>query len=219
MRKTTTPLRILGGLLGLCALADTHAGELYASAGVPGLMLGYSLSVNDQFSLRADMSTLGRPSRVRNEQGIRYDSALKAQRLGLFGDWYPINDSGFRLVGGLTLNDYALDLDAAGAGRTIKVGAGQYTLTAADGLGVRVKFADTTPYLGLGWGHRTGDGWRFAFDLGAMIGRAQVSVLPRGQLATPAAQADVDRELAELRNGVGKVNALPQLSVSLGYAF
>jgi hypothetical protein len=42
----------------------------------------------------------------------------------------------------------------------------------------------------------------------------------RGQLATdPNAQADIDRELAEINNGIGKVSLLPQFSFSLGYSF
>lgn len=42
----------------------------------------------------------------------------------------------------------------------------------------------------------------------------------RGALASePDIQANLDKELAELRDGVGKVRAIPQLSVAIGYSF
>ena len=90
----------------------------------------------------------------------------------------------------------------------------------ADGLKVQIDFPRTTPYIGIGWGHQTGSGLRFSADIGASIGRATVTATPRGALATqPDIQANVDKELAELRDGAAKLRAVPQLSIGLGYSF
>mgnify|MGYP003616257088 CR=1 FL=1 len=59
-----------------------------------------------------------------------------------------------------------------------------------------------------------------AADIGALVGRAPVDATVRGALASePDIQANLDKELAELRDGVGKVRAIPQLSVAIGYSF
>ena len=59
-----------------------------------------------------------------------------------------------------------------------------------------------------------------AADIGALVGRAKVDATVRGALASePDIQANLDKELAELRDGVGKVRASPQLSVAIGYSF
>ena len=42
----------------------------------------------------------------------------------------------------------------------------------------------------------------------------------RGQLASaPDIQNNLEKELTELRDGVGQVRAIPQLSLGIGYSF
>ena len=196
----------------------SHAGEIYLQAGVPGVGLGYAQPLNSWLGVRGDFITLGTRDRNTTEEGIAYNGQLKTNRGGLYADLYPFAGS-FRITLGGTSNQYKLSLDASGAGSVVNVGGTNYTLGPADGLAVEVRFPSTTPYVGFGWGHQASSGLRFSFDLGASIGKARVTVTPRGQLAQPAAQADVDRETAELRDGVGKVKGIPQLSIAVGYSF
>lgn len=217
MSRSILPLLTLAATLS--ATGAAQAVEVYSAIGAPGLMLGVAQPMNPQFTLRADLASAGNRSRNSTEEGIAYQGKLKSGRFGVFGDWFPM-DSGFRVTAGLTSNDYKLDLDASGAGRTVKVGDGSYTLVAGDGLAVAMRFPSTTPYLGIGWGHRMGEsGWRFNADLGAMIGTASVTVTPRGALALPQAQADVAKETAQLRDQVKSVKAIPQISIGVSYAF
>lgn len=205
-------------LMGLSASGLSQAGEIYAPLGIPGWGVGYAHPVNGQLTLRGDYMTLGTRSGSQTEDGIEYDAQLKLNRAAIFADWFPWSGR-FRLTAGLAATNYKLEMDASGAGRTITVGDTPYTLTSADGLNVQVKFPSTMPYLGLGWGHQTGSGLRFSFDLGALIGKAKVSATGRGQLASSQAQADIDKELQELRDGVGKTSFIPQISLGLGYSF
>jgi hypothetical protein len=205
-------------LATLSAALPSQAGEVYLGLGAPGVTLGYAHPTAPTFAVRGEASTLGTRKDTRTEDGIRYDARLKTERFSVLGDWF-VGGAGFRFTGGLASQNYKLSLDGSGAGGTLTVGGTTYTTTSADGLLVEVKAPSFVPYLGLGWGHHDAKGWRFAFDLGAYIGKAKVSVTPRGQLAQPAAQADVDAEVAELRDGVGKVRVLPQLGVSVGFSF
>jgi hypothetical protein len=198
--------------------APVLAGEIYVQAGLPGYGLGYAHPLGSALTLRADYVTLGSRHKDTTQEGILYSGDLQAKRLAAFADWYPFAGV-FRLSAGYTSNKYKLTLDASGAGRTINVGGTNYTLGAGDGLLVEVKYPNSMPYLGLGWGHQQGSGLRFSLDLGAGIGKPTVTATGRGQLAAQVAQADIDRELVELRDGVGKIKVLPQLSFAIGYSF
>lgn len=205
--------------LGLACFGSAHATELYLGLGLPGVGLGLAQPVSPSFTLRADVFTLGSRDVTETESGIRYTGNYKLQRAALLADWFPFSGS-FRFTGGAAFNTYKIALDASGAGGTLTIGDRTYTTSAADGLNVEVKFPKTTPYLGIGWGHQTGSGFRFSADIGAAIGRATVTATARGQLAAqPDIQANIDKELVELRNGVGKIRVIPQLSIGLGYSF
>ena len=214
--------RRFAAVLALAAtglLPQAQAGEVYANVGLPGIGLGYAHPIDSRFTVRADFMTLGSRSKSTTEEGIRYDGRYKLQRLAVLGDWFPFGGS-FRLTGGLSSNQYKVTLDATGENGSLTIGDRTYTTTAADGLKVEVKFPSVTPYLGIGWGHQSGSGWRFGADIGALVGRAKVNATVRGALASePDIQANLDKELAELRDGVGKVRAIPQLSVAIGYSF
>lgn len=202
------------------ALGSTaaQAGEVYGSVGFPGLMLGYAQPLAPHFGVRADYATLGTRTKQQEEEGVLYDAKLNTSRIGLFGDVYPFAGV-FRITAGLTVNNYKMHLDATGANGSITIGDTTYPTSAADGMTVDIKFPRTTPYLGIGWGHQADSGWRAAFDIGAMFGKLKVTSTTRGVLATEVAQADVNKELAEIRDTTDKVRFIPQITLSVGYSF
>lgn len=196
-----------------------QAAEVYVPLGLPGIGVGIAQPVGDVFALRADFVTLGQREKDKFEDGINYHGKYKLNRGAVLVDLFPLAGS-FRFTVGATFNTYKIDLDASGAGGTLDIGDHVYTTTAADGLNVKIDFPRSTPYVGIGWGHGLASGWRFSADIGAAIGKAKLSATPRGALASqPTIQADIDKELAELRDGVGKVRAIPQLSIAVGYSF
>lgn len=221
-KSLSTPMHLAGialALLSTFGAATAHAGEVYANVGLPGIGLGYAHPIDSQFTVRGDFMTMGSRQKDTTEDGIAYTGRYKLQRVALFGDWFPFQGS-FRLTGGLSSNNYRVSLDASGAGGSLTIGDRTYNTSAGDGLNVEIKFPAVTPYLGIGWGHQMGSGWRMAADIGALIGKAKVTATARGALANEAdIQANIDKELAELRDGVGKIRAIPQLSVSVGYSF
>jgi hypothetical protein len=210
---------VSGLLLGLLGLQSAMAGEIYVPIGIPGIGVGYAHPVNEYLAVRADFMTLGRRSKATEESGISYQGNIQVARAALLVDAFPFSGT-FRVTGGLVANNYKLELDASGAGGSLTIGSRTYATTAGDGINVQVKFPSTTPYLGIGWGHQTGSGWRFSADLGAAIGTASVTAKARGQLAGQAdIQSNLDKELVDLRDGVGKVRAIPQISFGIGYSF
>lgn len=207
-------------VLAVGGVQSARAGEVYGGLGFPGVMLGYAHPLSDQFTVRADYATLGTRSDTTTEEGITYNTKIKANRLGLFADWFVSPGSSFRLTGGLTSNQYKVDLSGGGVGSTITIGNTTYALTAGDRFDVKVKFPSTTPYLGLGWGHqKAARGWGFHADIGGSIGKAKVTTSVSGALAAQVSQADINAETAEIRDGVGKIRFVPQLTVGASYRF
>jgi len=202
----------------MTASAAAQAGQVYGGIGLPGVMVGYAQPLSGGFTVRSDLSTLRLPDQTVNEEGIDYQSEAKLNRLGVFADWFVLG--GWRMTGGVTFNQMNLNLRAQGNGGIINIGGTDYTTSPDDRLDVKIEFPKTTPYLGLGYGHQPGNGgFGFVFDLGASIGRAKLSATASGPNLGQASQADIDRELEELRDGVGKVRFFPQLSLGLTYRF
>jgi hypothetical protein len=212
----------LTALLAGLSTAPALAGESYANVGIPGLMLGYAHSVDPQWGLRGDVSTLGSVSRDFTESGITYKGTIKAQRLGLFADYFPMQ-GGFRLTGGLTFNDMKVRLKSQFDGTTsVTLGSQTLTPTASDYFNAELKFPRVMPYLGLGWGHQAREqGLGFVADLGVMIGKAKVTTTQNVVANHPGvvSQADVDAETQKLRDGAGDVRFVPQLSVGVSYRY
>ena len=208
--------------VGLGFAAPAWAGASYASVGVPGVIVGYAHSVNQQLGLRIDAGTTGSFARDRTESGIPYSVAFKYNRVGLFGDYFPFGGR-FRLTGGLTVNDAALTLKTRFDG-TSQVTFDQTTITptANDRFDATVKIPRVTPYIGIGWGHQAATtGLGFIADLGVSIGRAKLTVNQNLLENYPGllTQSDIDAKTAELRGNVAKVRVLPQASIGLSYRY
>ena len=143
---------------------------------------------------------------------------LKASRFGAFADWFPLG-GGFRLVGGLTMNDIKADFNGVGSGTsTIN---GKPVVMTGETFNVQVKFPSTTPYLGIGYGHQKSDvkGFGFYADLGVMVGtftaETTTSLVSNGK----ATQADVDAQTQKIRDSLGSLSVLPSASLGLLYRY
>jgi hypothetical protein len=207
--------------LAACSI-QVAAGEIYAGIGLPGVMLGYAQPLNDSFTIRSDWATLGSRRKQLTEEGITYDAKLGFHRLGVFGDWFFWG--GMRLTAGVTFNNLTAEFMTQGDGtKQYQIGnQPPVVLTSDDKLNVTIKYPKTTPYVGLGYGHQASTGWGFMFDLGASYGKATVSETHSGPILTNPAvisQADIDQEMAQLREGVGKIRYIPQVSIGVNYRF
>lgn len=222
---TLSPVQLTSiGLAWVCvaAASSSHAAEVYASVGLPGLVVGYAHTVNQQLGLRVDAGTTGSFARNRTESGIPYSVRFEYNRIGLFGDYFPFAGR-FRLTTGLTVNDTALSMKSRFDGNTsVTFSDTTITPTVNDRFDAMVKIPRVTPYLGIGWGHHAREaGLGFIADLGVSIGRAKLSVQQNLLENYPGVltQNDIDVKTDELRENVDKVRVLPQASVGLSYRY
>ncbi|PUE11582.1 hypothetical protein B9Z51_04655 [Limnohabitans sp. T6-5] len=210
---------VVAAALGLgVSMHAAQAQEVYAGAGLFGVQLGYSHALNSSFNVRADYMTMGNIEKTNNQSGTDYKANIDLSRTALLADWFPFQGS-FRLTTGVTFNQLKFNLMANTSGQTVDINGSPHTLVAGDSMNVQVKMPSTTPYIGFGFGHQsTQKGWGFHSDIGVIIGSFSVTETRTGQLAN-VPQADVDKELADVRKSVSKLNVLPQVTLGVSYRF
>lgn len=212
--------QILVAALLTTALARAAAGEVYVGAGLPGVMLGYVQPLNSSFSVRGDWATLGSLRKQTVEQGVNYEAEVGFNRGGLFADWFYFG--GLRFTGGVTFNNLKANFAAQGNGTNFTIGSQTFVSDPSDRLNISITYPKTTPYLGLGYGHQASTGFGFTFDVGASYGKASVTETHSGlNLGNPnlVSQADIDAELVQFRDGVAKIQYIPQVSIGVNYRF
>ncbi|RTL31380.1 MAG: hypothetical protein EKK47_08030 [Burkholderiales bacterium] len=200
------------------------AGESYVSVGLPGLVAGYAVTVNEKLGLRADAGTMGSVNRTHTVSGVGFDTKAQYNRFGLFADYFPFGGR-FRLTGGLTMNKAQLTLNSRFDGNTsINVNGQSITPSASDYFNLQMKFPTTMPYVGLGWGHQPRSaGMGFIADLGVSIGRAKLktdtNIVGKTYNGYTVTQADVDAKTDEIHDAVGHITFLPSASVGVNYRY
>lgn len=202
-----------------CVSISIQAQDLYGGVGLPGLYtLGYAQPLSSSIGLRGEYASGLSVSKDGNQDGVNVTGSFKASRLGAFADWYPFN-GGFRLVGGLTANDMKASL--SGVGTSSSTINGKPVNLAGESFNVTVKFPDTTPYLGIGYGHQSdgAKGLGFYADLGVMIGSFTANTSTSMVGKQGITQADVDAQTQQMRNSLNGYSLLPSASLGLLYRY
>ena len=209
-------------LLGSVA-ASSHAEDVYAGIGFPGLVLGYSAPLilqgqQSDFALRAEYAGGVTLSRTITRDGTDYTASWKANRVGGFVDWFPLSGT-FRISGGLTLNDTKGTLTGTGGvNATIN---GKPVNLSGESFNMTLRYPTAMPYLGIGWGHERGakKGFGFFADIGVQIGKPNVDVQSSLVGKFGITQADIDAEADSARRRANKLGVLPSAMLGMTYTF
>lgn len=207
-------------LAALAAIGSSaQAQDSYVGLGLPGLYtLGYAYPMSNSLGLRGEYAGGLSVNKDGNQDGVNVTGTFKASRLGAFADWFPLG-GGFRLVGGLTVNDIKADLNGVGSGNsTIN---GKTVDMTGETFNVQMKFPGTTPYLGIGYGHQKSDAKGFGFyaDLGVMIGTFTADTTTSLLNKKGVTQADLDAQTQKIRDSLSSLSALPSASLGLLYRY
>ena len=215
------------------AAIGAQAQDAYIGLGAPGVLnigyaapMGASSLLGGQWGLRGEFAGGIAMSKSVTEDGNTLTAKINANRLGAYADWFPSENSGFRLVGGLTFNDIKFSLDAQATG-SIDINGKTVDLTGQT-FKVTIKYPQVAPYVGIGWGHKasTEKGLGFFADVGMSIGKFKTQVdtslvgaTNTGTGGGTITQADVDAQVKDLRDALDKLPVLPSVSVGLVYRF
>jgi len=250
MKKSVLSALVLSLSLIACGTlpcAPAQAQGIYAKAGLLGAGLGYSHRISNRFAVRADFTTVGAFKRSGTIDWLKYRqlnyrARLKANQLGIYGDWFPF-DNGLRLSAGLHVRQLQANLQVRPSRDGIRVGKIPVRDCPKCNITGRIKFPALAPYLGLGWESGLGksggggnilapkSGWSVMLDAGVSFGQPKAditlsrnlrilleleSILPGGN---KAAMREVEAERRKLLKRANKVRFFPHLYVGLAYRF
>jgi hypothetical protein len=158
---------------------------------------------------------------------VDYQLKGKLQTFDVLFDWFVLDNSRFRLTGGLVYNGSQFDAVAqADALGKFTLNGTTYSATDVGVLNGRVKFRKAAPYLGIGWGNplAAGSRWQFNGDLGAFYqGKADVHLVSLGcttsNTVCKAVATDVAAERVRLQDDASSYKFYPVLRASLSYHF
>ena len=204
------------------------ANPAIAAIGAKASTLGFggevTVGLTSSFNARAGYNGYNYNGSTSQNQ-ITYDYKLSLGSFPVMLDWYPFENSGFRLSPGVIFNNNKVT--ATGSSTvpgSYTIGGTTYTTAKIGSLTGGVDFDKTVPYAGLGWGNAVGknSGLSFSFDLGVMFqGTPKVALAatnPTTQ-SIPAFQTNLNKEIADLKDKTDKFKYYPVVSIAIAYAF
>lgn len=210
--KTFKPAAALMLTLALSPFAAKagDSGTLYTQLSTNGLGIGYAVSVSEDWAVRGqynsyqrsfsgDVGDFGSSARLTADINLSTFQAL--------GDWYP-TDSGFRVTGGLVVNNNKITL--SGTGATVGSSTNQT-------VNSEIKMSDgISPYLGIGYATKPkyAKGFGFNLDVGVMFQNPKASLTASG-----ASQSDIDAQLVKVQDAMDKLKYMPVFGLGVSYSF
>ena len=153
---------------------------------------------------------------------IDYDADLRLASLEALLDFHPF-ENGFRITGGLVLNNNEMELKGTTSDPTIDIGDQTYPTASVGELIGKATFDEFVPYVGLGYGNAVADdvNFTFSFDLGVVfMGTPDVTLKSTGALnGDPAFQNELRKEEDDAQDFADGIKIYPVLSFGVCYYF
>ena len=212
--------------LGAQAQQAGPSQDVYLGVGALSIAtIGYARPINSNFGLRAEYGGWTTISRDFTLSDVDGNLSAKFNHAGVFADWFPF-ENGFRLVGGVSLNDYGVTFTAS-PNKNLDFGSGKTINLTSESISVNFTFPKTTPYLGIGYGHQQSKdkGIGFYADVGVLVGSIEVDATTSlvGKTASNGlkiTQADIDNKILQsARDEFSKYNVFPSFSLGLVYRY
>ncbi len=188
------------------------AGTMYLMGSTNGIGVGYGLSVSQDWAVRGQYNAYKQSFHGNVGDfgaGARLQVDVDWGSFQALGDWYP-SDTGFRLSGGLVMNNNKVVM--SGSGATIGVQAGQ-TFNSEN----KLSKSGVSPYLGIGYSTRpkNAKGFGFIMDLGVMVQEPEVSLTT----TTGATQANIEAQKRKIEDAVNVLKNMPVFGIGVSYSF
>ena len=188
--------------------------------GTLGLGLEVGKLLSDHVSARIGANYLSFDAN-RNTKGIDYKVGAKLQAVTGLVDFYPAARGSFHLTAGVITDPLKVTATGVANGSTFTINGHSYTSAQVGTLTGTFQFPSVRPYAGLGFGTpaRRGGALGFFFDLGAGLGKPDVTLNATGATSGSALATDLQAQIATTRADVAKLKFYPVVSLGLAYRF
>ena len=227
--KTQTMTIVIAALVtALAGTAAAQSNDLGLSAEVGTLGLGLHLTMPVQESLNLRVGASGYNYNYNSSTSdVDYDFKLKLQTIDALLDWYPINNSEFRLSAGFFHNGNKISAVAKpNSSGNYTINGDTYSSSEVGTINGDIEFRTAVPYLGLGWGNSASrqKGWGFTSDLGLIFQGSPSSYLTNSgctasvQTCTQLIE-DLNVENSNLDSKTNSFRFYPVVRIGLSYSF
>lgn len=205
------------GIVLACAAPGVSAADIgiQVHGGTLGAGASLEIGLGDNIGARIGFNRFSTEEEW-TEGDLDYDADLELDSVHALLDWHPFSGV-FRVTGGLLANDNRID-----GGANVEAGDQVGDAVAAnDGrIGAEVSFADTAPYLGIGWSSRPANrGFSFSLDVGVMGQGAPEVALTEEENVIGVNQDDLDREARTVEDDLSEYDMYPVLQLGMLYRF
>lgn len=213
------------------AMPDAKSGwAIMPEVSTLGLGASVTRRITPQFNARLGLNAFSFGVDV-EETDVTYEGDVELLNISGVADYYPFQNSGFKLSAGLIVNDNNVD-------GTLEPGVDQVTIDGQpfdvgdvaagndfENLDAKIDFPnDIAPYVGIGWGNpvRPDSRWNFNVNLGVMfLGSPEVSIDPVNVNQQVQDQVDqaIAQEVEELEDEISGFNIYPVATLGVSYQF
>ena len=191
--------------------------------GTLGIGVDVAKSITPQVNGRLGFN-FGNISSDRNDSGINYASQLNLSSLQLSGDYYPFHSNGFRLTGGLVAQSNKFSVTSKpSVNSSYTIDGKTYSTSDVGTLTGEYQYSNSiAPYLGIGIGKSTNEGFGFNADLGVMFAGSPKVTLNASNPTfnnNPITRTQLDNQVRQTENDLKGFSVYPVLSIGLSYGF
>jgi hypothetical protein len=216
-------MRFLLPMLALSAAPLAAQADL--SVAVRGGTLGVGLEaaklVTANLAVRGGVHRFS-GSLSRTESDVAFDVEYAFRSWHAVVDFFPSGRGSFHLTGGVIAAPVELDGTGQPTDGSYTFNGREYTAAEVGTVTGSVRWPETMPYAGLGWGtpaSRSG-GLTFLLDLGVGIGKPTVGLSATSAIPGSTLAQDVAAERDEIQRDVDKyLKVYPVISIGLGLRF
>jgi len=208
---------------GAVWIGGAQAQEVYLQGGTLGVGIGGAVGLGSNFGLHADFNAINL-SHDFTVGGNRYKDDIHVRQGGLYVDYFPWSNLGFRATGGARLTDDKLEGVSTPSSGMYVFNGKHYPALPGDTATATARYPTVMPYLGIGYGHQpTSKGFGFIADLGVAYGVPRTSYTLSPSLAQHAgpvfSQQIASTGSQELKDQAWRYRWYPTVEVGVSYRF
>lgn len=213
-------------ILAACSafwIGGVHAQEIYVQGGTLGAGIGAAVGLSPNFGLHADFNAINLSHNF-TVGGNLYEDSIHLRQGGLYLDFFPWSNLGFRITSGLLLTDDKLSGVSVPSNGTYVFDGNHYPAFPGDTATATAQYPTVMPYLGIGFGHQpSAKGFGFIADIGVAYGvpRTTYTLSPSLALHTGPAfsQEIISTGAQELSEKAWRYRWYPIIQIGVSYRF
>jgi len=186
--------------------------RIFGGVGTQGLLIGSAFQMNKSFDARVVYSSANLNKTGNNSSSATSSIDLKLENLSILADWFPSENSGFRVTTGLQTGTNKLAFSARPTG-SVTIGNTTYNNVK---FSASIDLGNTAPYIGIGYSTKSDkdSGFTFFNDFGVRVINTKINLY---ESTGTVSKTDIDKEKIKIEDKVKVLKYYPVVNFGVGY--